>query len=265
MAKRTHTPDPDPACAIYRSGPIHDRSSKFIASFSPLSSMRDLQGTPDFATAMHRMAAWRKLSDQRSLNSQPIYDVGHDDDGEKHGGKTLERVLVTMNVVGVVVVARWYGGTLLGPVRFDHIRTCAMEAIGKWRMEGQKPTKQVKLQDDTVKREELAAVLLERDQNIIVLRQLLAQKKGTSPSRKGEKNNTMDYSKMSLSVLQRIENGRDATIGWILKEIEKAEQAEAPGKPEVAETSDADCALKASQAETSLKSTSDGEKDTQTT
>jgi hypothetical protein len=27
----------------------------------------------------------------------------------------------------VVIVSRWYGGTLLGPARFDHIETCARE------------------------------------------------------------------------------------------------------------------------------------------
>jgi hypothetical protein len=27
----------------------------------------------------------------------------------------------------VMIVGRWYGGTLLGPARFDHVETCARE------------------------------------------------------------------------------------------------------------------------------------------
>ena len=41
-----------------------------------------------------------------------------------------------------------------------------------------------------------------------------------------------DYSKLPLSALEKLEQVRDATISWILKEIEKAELDQASGKVE---------------------------------
>lgn len=229
MSKRTFPPSLASGSEIYTSSPIDDRSSRFIAYFSPQLSAQYLQREPNFATATHRIAAWRKPSVQRSLSAQPIYDTSHDDDGERFGGKTLEKVLVAANVTGAIVVARWYGGVLLGPVRFDHIRNCASEAIAKWRAESERPAKQIKLQDDNQKRASLMAVLKERDQSITVLRNLLTQKKSkASGSQSDGKPNVKgpDYGKLPLAALGKLEQVRDATIGWILKEIERIESAE---------------------------------------
>jgi hypothetical protein len=33
----------------------------------------------------------------------------------------------------VVIVSRWYGGTLLGPARFSHIEACAQEVSRKFK------------------------------------------------------------------------------------------------------------------------------------
>ncbi|KAL8719754.1 MAG: hypothetical protein Q9225_003270 [Loekoesia sp. 1 TL-2023] len=231
MSKRALSPASD----VYTSSSIDDRSSRFIAYFSSQLSVQDLQNDRDLATATHRIVAWRKPSVQRSLSTQPIYDTGHDDDGEKYGGKTLEKVLVAANVTGAIVVARWYGGVLLGPVRFDHIRNCAIEAINKWKMRSARPAKQIKVLDDSQQRESLTAVLEERDQSISVLRDLLAQKKRTaSGSQNDGKSNVKqsDYGRLPLAALQKLEHVRDATIGWILKEIEKIERAEAVKEPD---------------------------------
>ncbi|PWN29099.1 hypothetical protein BDZ90DRAFT_210386, partial [Jaminaea rosea] len=79
--------------------------------------------------------AWRCLALKRGrdgLGGPNDYGLeeGSDDDGERWGG---DRVLKAMREVGavdlLVVVSRWYGGTNLGPVRFDHMRTCAREAL----------------------------------------------------------------------------------------------------------------------------------------
>ena len=174
------------------------------------------------------MAAWRKPSKQRSLNSQPIFETGHEDDGENYGGKNLEKVLNSKNVSGAVVVARWYGGVMLGPVRFDHIRNCASDAIAQWAEESERAAKRAKTQAD---KERLTQVLPERDLSITVLRGLLAEKKGMAQTAsqeaiQGSPARAMDYATMELPVLERLEQVRDKTIGWILEQIEKAEKAQ---------------------------------------
>ena len=217
---------------IFTSSPIEDRSSKFIAFYSPTLSAKELQAHPDFKTASHRIAAWRKSSSQRALNAQRLFDTGHDDDGEKYGGKALEKVLVETDVEGAVVVARWYGGVLLGPVRFDHVGNCAREAIKRWTQCQERSAKRAKIREDEVEREMLRRVLPERDQSIIVLRDLLAEKSRQPPSSsplggKGATAKGPDYESMALDTLRKLEQVRDATIGWILKQIEKVEETQA--------------------------------------
>ncbi|KAL8919739.1 MAG: hypothetical protein Q9208_006605 [Pyrenodesmia sp. 3 TL-2023] len=230
MSKRARSSDLDVAPVLYESSPIQDRSSRFIAYFSPQVPAKELQRHPNFSQASHRIAAWRKPSTQSSLSSQPVFDTGYDDDGEKFGGKTLEKVLVTASVAGAVVVARWYGGIMLGPVRFDHIRNCANEAIARWRaVASARPAKQLKVHEDIERKEKLIAILKERDQSITILRGLLAEKKGqqafSGQSAGGSLAKASKYSALPLPALERLENVRDATIGWILKEIEKVENA----------------------------------------
>jgi putative IMPACT (imprinted ancient) family translation regulator len=248
---------PDPNHQTFRSGAVKDRGSTFIALFSPTAPTEDLQGQSDFKTATHRIAAWRKLSAQRALLSGPrhrLFDTGHDDDGEQYAGKRLEKVLTELNVVGAVVVARWYGGILLGPARFTHIENCAREAIEKWRMstvtgkeEVDHPAAQKrKLVDNEARRSALVRVLEERDHSISVLRGLLQEKtEEAAPVEMDGKYSSMkdaavtpttvtptavtptkapNYSTMALPALERLEKARDATISWILKEIEKAEE-----------------------------------------
>jgi putative IMPACT (imprinted ancient) family translation regulator len=268
---------PDPNHQSFRSGAVKDRGSTFIALFSPTAPTEDLQDQSDFKTATHRIAAWRKLSAQRALLSGPrhrLFDTGHDDDGEQYAGKRLEKVLTELNVVGAVVVARWYGGILLGPARFTHIENCAREAIEKWRMstvtgkeEVDHPAAQKrKLVDNEARRSALVRVLEERDHSISVLRGLLQEKtEEAAPVEMDGKYSSMkdaavtpttvtpttvtpttvtpttvtpttvtptavtptkapNYSTMALPALERLEKARDATISWILKEIEKVEE-----------------------------------------
>lgn len=248
------TPTPDPGVLhaghqTFRSAAIKDRSSTFIAVFSPTASAESLQAHPDFQSPTHRIAAWRKPSAQRTLSSssqRTLFDVGRDDDGEQYGGKRLEKVLIEMNVEeGAVVVARWYGGIFLGPVRFAHIENCAREAIGKWKMGIVAPAKEAsppaaqkrKVEDDGKRRRStIVRVLEERDQSISALRGLLRQKReGASGAAKAEdtfgtRETTMtptkaiDYAAIPLQGLERLEKARDATLSWILKEIDKVEE-----------------------------------------
>lgn len=205
-----------PTESVFQSSVIDDRSSRFIGFFSDKAD--DLGLPENVKGATHRIGAWRRRSKQTSLSSQALFDLGHDDDGETYGGKTLEKVLAARNVEGTVMVARWYGGTLLGPVRFDHMRKCAHEAISNWEAHNQ--TKRVKTEDG---KDELVRFLKERDQSIIALRALLAEKT-QSKLDQSQKAASPDYAALPLNNLQRLEQAREKTIAWLLKEIDKTEQ-----------------------------------------
>jgi len=235
--KRARAPSPLPAASlpteIFRSDEIEDQKSRFIAVFSVSLSAKALQRLPDFHTATHRIAGWRKPSRQRSLfpTSEILYDTGHDDDGEKYGGKRLEYVLDTMKVEGTVVVARWWGGQNIGPIRFTHIENCAKQAIRKYmtaQADAQKEeaVKKQKL-DEEASRAALEETLRERDQSIFVLRGLLAEKnaalEGTGPV-PVTPSKPVDYTKMTIDQLKRMDKARDASIAFILKQIDKAEE-----------------------------------------
>lgn len=226
--------------AYFKSSPIEDRSSTFIGVFSPIKSATELQKLPEFRTATHRMAAWRKISAQRTLagpgsTSKPIYVAGSDDDGEKYGGKRIEKVLNELNIEGAVVVTRWYGGVLLGPARFTHIENAAREAIQLWKDSVEQIAKRRKVEvDESKERLRLVQSLEQRDQSITVLRQLLAEKSAKQSHAESSPNTTSsptvssplkgpDYGSMPLSRLRQLDKARDATITWILKQIDAAE------------------------------------------
>ncbi|KAL2430617.1 hypothetical protein ABEF95_011944 [Exophiala dermatitidis] len=233
--------DHDPSePTFFISSPIVDRSSTFVAHFHPhrlshrvsttttpstastslTSTVKSAQSHPSFRTADHRIVAWRRPSGQRTLtlpstsqpvSSKPIYATGSDDDGEKYAGKRLERVLADLDVEGIVVVARWYGGIMLGPVRFTHIENVAKEAIGKWRawerererawggngigiaekrmrIDGNQGGQQSQsFEKEQADRSRLAKQLVERDHSIVVLRGLLAEKQGNKKIKTYEK------------------------------------------------------------------------------
>lgn len=227
--KRALSPSPLSPERIFKSAPILDRSSKFVALYSPFLSAKELQAQLDIKSATHRIAAWRKPSSQRALSTQRLFDTGHDDDGEKYGGKTLDTVLASMEVEGAIVVARWYGGVMLGPARFDHIRDCAREAISASLQDSEKASKRLRIREEIKSKDRLARVLQERDQSIAVLRALLAEKTKVNPSDSSASSITAkvsQYSNLPLPTLEKLEQVRDATIGWILKQIEKAETAQ---------------------------------------
>lgn len=215
---------------IFKSSPIEDRSSTFVAFYSTTLAAKELQAHSEFKSASHRIAAWRKPCNQRALNAQRLLDTGHDDDGEKYGGKTLEKVLIEMQVEGAVVVARWYGGVMLGPVRFDHIKNSARDAIMQWSQETERLAKKAKVRGDETERERLIQTLPERDQSIVVLRDLLTEKSpqpSSAPESQKSPAKVPDYSTLPLPALEKMGQVRDATIGWILKRIEDAEKAQA--------------------------------------
>ncbi|KIX95410.1 uncharacterized protein Z520_08927 [Fonsecaea multimorphosa CBS 102226] len=277
---------------IFISSPIHDRQSTFVAHFHPAASgvfevtkqqsggsgskrelsltatVKRLQAHPSFTTASHRIVAWRRRSSQQTLFSASapgssagaLYATGSEDDGEKYAGKRLERLLGDLDVEGVVVVARWYGGVLLGPVRFTHIESVAREAVRKWRESvgggggagvGSKRRRLLDSDpdndaagvgvgegdghddDEAALKSRLADQLAERDRSIVVLRGLLADKTKPASSTTEEKTPSspglakkIEYSEMPLVKLKQLEKARDATIAFILRQLDKLEEEE---------------------------------------
>ncbi|KIW67544.1 hypothetical protein PV04_06788 [Phialophora macrospora] len=346
---------------IFISSPIHDRDSTFQAHFHPGSSVfprpgnnssstptstssstttivKRLQSHPSFATASHRIVAWRRRSTQQTLQLGSINNgsstsrnrhvatasgtardrnsptsllpattsfsviTGSDDDGEKYAGKRLERLLSAMQVEGVIVVARWYGGTMLGPVRFTHMENCATQAVRMWmarldedpgRSESEKsghrldggrvatatptaatatatPNPAEKHRDDEAERARLANQLVERDHSIVVLRGLLAEmtkgKAANTGTADGEQSSSpvppstaastvdaattsnaagtvaspakkLEYSSMPLARLTQLEKARDATIAFILRQLDKVEEAQKASEKDMAAAS----------------------------
>jgi putative IMPACT (imprinted ancient) family translation regulator len=249
--KRGHSPDPADASLssrgahdYFKSSLIEDRDSTFVGVFSPTMSTKELQKLPDFKSATHRMAAWRKTSTQRTLvvgarsTGNPIYVTGSDDDGEKYGGKRIEKVLNELKVEGTAVVVRWYGGVLLGPVRFTHIENVAREAVQAWKDSTEVTSKKQKLEaphtEYPEEKERLVKDLIKRDQSIVVLRQLLGEKSQTRKQSEVASNaepnaptsspsTTLNYPSMPVQRLRQLDKARDATIAWILKQIDAAE------------------------------------------
>ncbi|CAO2649103.1 Nn.00g100520.m01.CDS01 [Neocucurbitaria sp. VM-36] len=231
--KRERSASPSSESGVFRSARIEEQKSVFVAAFSPSSSAKALQTLPEFRTATHKIAAWRKRSRQKSLmpDSKILYDLGHDDDGEKWAGGRLSNVLKDTQVEGVVVVARWYGGQNIGPIRFTHVENCAKEAIWKWKVADTEARKEqgIKKQkiDEEMKQKELVKNLQERDYNIFALRKLLSEKKAKlqdeAPAPPTPQK-PLVYEKMSMEALSRIDKARDATIAFILKQIDKIDE-----------------------------------------
>jgi hypothetical protein len=231
--KRERSKSPEPLPTIFKSTKIDEQTSSFIGAFSHTLSVQALQRLPEFRTATHRIAAWRKRSRQRSLmpDSKILYDLGHDDDGEKWAGGRLQNVLNDTQAEGAVVVARWYGGQNIGPIRFTHIENCAKEAIWKWKVAStqlaQEAASKKQRVDDEVKRKELVKNLQERDFNIFTLRKLLAEKKAKLEDQAAAPPTPQKpqvYEKMTMEALLRVDKARDATIAFILKQIDKVEE-----------------------------------------
>lgn len=217
---------------VFHSNKIVHETSSFTGAFSPNLSAPALQRLPEFRTATHRIAAWRKPSRQKSLDpSKPLFDTGHDDDGESWAGTRLARVLNDTQVVGTVVVARWYGGQNIGPVRFTHIENCAKEAIWKWKVatadaEEKGAVKKQRIDDEGTKKD-LVEELAQRDKSIAALRKLLAEKKANLSGEEAvpvTPQREMDYEKMGVDVLRRLDKARDATIAAILKQMDKLDE-----------------------------------------
>lgn len=112
---------------------VIDRRSKFIGFAAKVSTVAEcrafkrevLRICPEAGSATHIMVAKRMENDLSG-------DKDWDSDGEENGGRRLFQDLKVHNLNNVIIaVVRWYGGVMLGPVRFNHISICGISAAKK--------------------------------------------------------------------------------------------------------------------------------------
>lgn len=89
-------------------------------------AMADLVEDRDIARATHRIMAYRLVTPEGKVKED------RDDDGEEGASRFLASMLSQAGCANVlVVVVRWYGGVLLGPMRFRVITQCGRDALLK--------------------------------------------------------------------------------------------------------------------------------------
>lgn len=124
----------DPFEGWIASDPITDRGSTFMAFATHVNSEEEafkkldmIKTDNKMRKAAHIMSAWRIKS------SDPDSNVTYqdcDDDGETAAGSRMLHLITIMDVWNcMVIVARWFGGTHIGPDRFKHINSTAREAV----------------------------------------------------------------------------------------------------------------------------------------
>ncbi|GAA98134.1 uncharacterized protein L969DRAFT_85938 [Mixia osmundae IAM 14324] len=136
------------------SSTVVDRDSCFVAYATSITSKADALafqahvkvlhegsiGKGKLGPASHNVLAWRTITlrpGKNGLGEQGDEDfevaAGSHNDGEDRAGPTMLNVLEKEGVVDVVViVSRWFGGTMLGPIRFKHIEDVTRDVIRKW-------------------------------------------------------------------------------------------------------------------------------------
>jgi len=172
-----------PPVCIATSQPIIDRESPFVGAIYKATSIAQAQEAIRYHTdvvhgrkpASHQIAAWRcmvlKPGRTGLQGADDDFEVksGSQDDGENHGGRTVLKTMAGEAILdAVVVVSRWYGGIMLGPVRFTHIENCSREVSRIFR--------------EIEEIERCIEELKEMDQELLRLRALLLQNAGTEKS-----------------------------------------------------------------------------------
>ncbi|KAG6879915.1 hypothetical protein C0992_009579 [Termitomyces sp. T32_za158] len=190
---------------------VRDRGSTFIANLFPATSSSDVRARVAYLKdvlhkakpATHDIAAWRCMvlkPDHNGLGGPDDFElnVGNLDDGEKWAGIRVQKVMESYAIMdAVVIVSRWYGGTMLGPTRFAHIETCAAEVCQEFK-----------------RSEELRECISELNNLDAVLAGLRAEYSGSSPADESTTGSTKpkDYVNLDLVKGRRLIKARENAI-----------------------------------------------------
>jgi len=116
---------------LFEAEPIIDRKSAFVGRACRISDPAQVPAILSFLLADRRVAkaahpvinAWR-------CQVGNVFHQDNDDDGESAAGGRLAHLLQILDVKNVlVVVTRYFGGTLLGADRFKNINQAARDAL----------------------------------------------------------------------------------------------------------------------------------------
>ncbi|KAK7057545.1 ribosomal protein S5 domain 2-like protein [Favolaschia claudopus] len=210
--------------SIATSQEIRDRGSLFAATIYAASSAEQAAGCITHLSkvvhgqkpASHEMNAWRCMvlkAGRSGLGGPDDFEVRESsaDDGERWAGEKILTIMRKQGVIdAVVVVSRWYGGTMLGPARFSHIETCTLEVCREFKRQ------------EEVK--EALATLRNLDDILAQLRDDLAASKGqAAPDSGPAKSKTPDYSgwiDWDIPKARRLIRAREGSINSV-KELLK--------------------------------------------
>ncbi|OAA67953.1 Impact family [Niveomyces insectorum RCEF 264] len=91
-----------------------------------------LDAHPNLRTASHNAWAYRVRSRSSGGHDNPVVRQDSFDDGETGCGDLLLRVMRELGAVDtLVVLTRWFGGTMLGPDRWRLMRNCVTGALAE--------------------------------------------------------------------------------------------------------------------------------------
>jgi hypothetical protein len=116
---------------LFHSSSIIDRKSKFVAHAKKVLSKEEAESFWSEVQATEKGATHNILAYRIQLSDGNIIEE-YNDDGETYAGNRVLTLLKTLDAKNVVVVVtRWFGGQMLGPIRFEHILKCSREALDK--------------------------------------------------------------------------------------------------------------------------------------
>ncbi|WBW71320.1 IMPACT domain protein, possible chaperone [Schizosaccharomyces osmophilus] len=209
----------------FMSNLITDRESTFLSYFIPsedpklLPSYRFMfQECTELKHSNHKMQAWRFPGEVEAFN----------DDGEEYSGQKLLNTLIKESVYGIVVCVRWYGGQLLGPVRFQHIVDTAKGAIQKYKKNlEEKKQKEAWAHATMVQQQQRQPRSLNPlDQKV---RQVTAKDRTVNLLRKTlgfPALQEVDYYSKPLSTLEMLLQSRNSMISVLRSQLQKNKEAE---------------------------------------
>ncbi|PCH35802.1 ribosomal protein S5 domain 2-like protein [Wolfiporia cocos MD-104 SS10] len=207
-----------PECAA-TSQEIRDRGSIFIANILPANTVKEARAAISHVRnvihgskpATHEVSAWRCMvlkPGHTGLGGPDDFDLksGSEDDGEQHAGAKVLKVMQDEGIIdAVVVVSRWYGGVMLGPVRFTHFETCTREVCRAFRL--------------TEEMAALVSTLSSLDDILATLRAeypLIISKDSSQPGTSSSERRTPDYSalkqSLDISKVKRLIAARENSI-----------------------------------------------------
>ncbi|GAA6013160.1 hypothetical protein JCM10207_006190 [Rhodosporidiobolus poonsookiae] len=227
---------PAPPSPLLASDPISDRASTFIAHAAPCttshaalalqSHVRALRGPTHPVECSHEVLAYRILAPKPGKSGLEGADdwaakEAGDDDGEKGAWGVVRDVLREEGAVDVgVVVSRLYGGQMLGPARFAHIRTVATQAIQRLAAAQALP------------------LLLERlealDAEIAALSAPVSAADRAREREKEREKTEQQYKGLDVQKAERLVAAREKRVELLRKQKEKREAEAAAAEAEVA-------------------------------